>query len=113
MKKKKVVLYFPRVFSDTRPWKSIPLALLAISRILFKDGYDIHIVADFLFKDYVKEVVSQVQGSMCLGLTCMTGFQIYDALRIADVVRASKPDLPIVMGGWHPFILPGETLMDN
>jgi len=50
---------------------------------------------------------------MCLGLTCMTGFQIYDALRIADVVRASKPDLPIVMGGWHPFILPGETLMDN
>ena len=113
MRKKKITLYFPRVFSDTRPWHGIPLSLLAISRTLAKDGYDIHIIADFLFKDHIKEVVRQCQDSICFGLTCMTGFQIYDALRIADAVRTSKPDLPIVWGGWHPSILPEETLENN
>lgn len=113
MKKKKVVLYFPRVFSDTRPWHGTPLALLAISRNLVPAGYDVRIIADFLFKNHIEEVVRQCQDSICLGLTCMTGFQIYDALRVADAVRASQPDLPIVWGGWHPSILPEETLKDD
>lgn len=109
MNNKKVVLYFPRVFSDTRPWHRTPLALLAVSSLLVTDGYDVHIIADFLFEDHIAEVIHQCQDSMCLGLTCMTGFQIYDALRIADAVRASRPDLPIVWGGWYPSILPEET----
>ena len=113
LKKKKIVLYFPRVFSDTRTWHGTPLTLLAISRLLADNSYDIRIVADFLFKNHIEEVVRQCRDSICLGLTCMTGFQLYDALRIASAVRISKPDLPIVWGGWHPSILPEETLEDD
>lgn len=113
MRKKKVVLYFPRVFSDTRPWHGVPLSLLAISRNLVKQDYDVKIVADFLFKNHIAEILNQCKDSLCLGLTCMTGFQIYDALRIAEAVRSFKPDLPIVWGGWHPSILPVETIKDS
>lgn len=113
MIKKKVVLYFPRVFSDTRPWHGTPLALLSISGLLVKEGYDVRIISDFLFKKHIDEVVRQCEDSICLGLTCMTGFQIYDGLRIADIVRAARPDLPIVWGGWHPSILPQETARDG
>lgn len=109
----KVVLYFPRPFSDTRPWHGTPLALLAVSGLLVSEGFDVHIIADFLFKDHIAEIVRQCQDSICLGLTCMTGFQIYDALRIADAVRISRPDLLIVWGGWHPSILPEETMRDS
>lgn len=111
--KKKVVLYFPKVFSDTRPWHGTPLALLAASSLLDREGYKIKIISDFLFPNHIEEVVKECQDSICLGFSCMTGFQIYDALRVADAVRASNPNLPIIWGGWHPSILPEETAQDS
>jgi radical SAM superfamily enzyme YgiQ (UPF0313 family) len=111
--RKKVVLYFPRVFSDTRPWQGTPLSLLAISRLLVRQGYEIKIISDFLIPNHVQEVVRQCQDSVCLGLSCMTGFQIYDALRVADAARAVNPNLPIIWGGWHPSVLPEETAEDD
>ncbi|KKL51443.1 hypothetical protein LCGC14_2295430, partial [marine sediment metagenome] len=111
--KKKIVLYFPRVYSDTRPWSGTPLSLLAISRVLATEGYDIRIISDFLFEDSISEVVDQCKDSVCLGLSCMTGFQVYDALRVAKAVKTARPDLPIVWGGWHPSILPEETIQNE
>ena len=111
--KKKVVVYFPRPFSDTRPWRGTPLALLAISKILAQEGYDIKIIADFLHEDHMAEVLCQCEDSLCVGITCMTGFQIHDGLRIARLVRSSFPQLPIIWGGWHPSILPEETMRDE
>ena len=111
--KKKVVLYFPKVFSNTRPWHGVPLALLAISRDIVKQKYDVKIVADYLFDDYLERIVSECKDSVCLGITCMTGFQITDGLKIADMIRQKYPKLPIVWGGWHPSILATQTAEDS
>lgn len=113
MIQKKVVLYFPKVFSNTRPWHGVPLALLAISRELVKQDYDIKIIADYLFEDYVERILKECKNSVCLGITCMTGFQITDGLKIAELVRKKYPKLPIVWGGWHPSILATQTAQDE
>jgi radical SAM superfamily enzyme YgiQ (UPF0313 family) len=109
---KKVTLFFPTPFPYHRPYHGMPLALLAISRLLVRDGYDVRIIARHLFKDAEQEVLEQAKDSVCVGISAMTGFQIQDGLRISRLVRERYPNLPIVWGGWHPSILPGETARD-
>ena len=107
---KKVALFFPSPFPFHRPWKGVPLSLLAISRALDKEKYKVNIFSQFLNDDLEKDIINQTKDSLCLGITAMTGFQIYDGLRIAKLAKAANPDLPIIWGGWHPSILPGQTL---
>jgi len=107
---KKILLYFPTPFPYHRPWKGVPLALLAISRTLAKEGYDIKIFTHFLSKNVEKEIIKNGNNAICLGISAMTGFQIYDGLKITKKFKKKYPNIPIVWGGWHPSILPLETL---
>ena len=110
---KKVTLFFPTPFPYFRPWKGVPLSLLAISRVLDKQGYKIKIISRFLSDSPEEEVLREVKDSLCLGISAMTGFQIYDGLKIARLVKKAYPKIPIVWGGWHPSILTEQTLKDK
>ena len=48
--------------------------------------------------------------ALVLGITVLTGDPIRDALRASREVKQSRPDLPIVWGGWHPSLFPQQTL---
>lgn len=109
---KKIVLVRPLVFSNTRPYYGAPLALLAISKILATEGYDIKIIDPISHRDYLKAVVRECRGAICLGISVLTGYSIFDGLKIARAVKKKYPRLPIVWGGWHPSILPLETIKD-
>ncbi|MBI5393665.1 MAG: B12-binding domain-containing radical SAM protein [Verrucomicrobia bacterium] len=109
---KKVTLFFPTPFPYNRPYHGTPLALLAISRILAHEGYDVRIIARHLFADVEKEVLTHAKDSICVGISAMTGFQINDGLAISRLVRQHCPDVPIVWGGWHPSIRAEETTRD-
>jgi len=54
-----------------------------------------------LFKEYDPDVV---------GFTAMT-FTLLDVLEAVRAVKAAKPDVRTVLGGWHPTYYPKETLM--
>jgi len=110
---KKVVLFFPTPFPYNRPWKGVPLSLLSISSVLAKEGYDIKIISRFLFDNPEKEILKEAKDSICLGISAMTGFQIYDGLKVASLVKKAYPKLPIVWGGWHPSILPEQTVRNK
>lgn len=112
-KKKKIVLLQPYVFSETRVFTGVPLALLGISRILDKEGYEIKIITPVEHDDHLKATLNEVKGAICLGITAITGYSIYDGLRVAKEVKKKYPNLPIVWGGWHPSILPKETALDE
>lgn len=111
--KKKVVLFFPAPFPYRRPWKGVPLSLLAISRVLDKEKYEVKIISRFLNDNPEKEILAEAKDGLCLGITAMTGFQIYDGLKMAMLVKRANPDLPIIWGGWHPSILPKQTLKNK
>lgn len=108
-KSKKILLYFPSPLPYERKWRGVPLALLAISRFLDKEDYDIKIYSRFLQKNFQKDILKNGKDAICLGISAMTGFQIYDGLKIARVFKKKYPHIPIVWGGWHPSILPLQT----
>lgn len=110
---KKIILFFPSPTPIERKWRGTPLALLAISRILDKEGYDIKIYARHLQKNVLKEILKEGKNSSCLGITAMTGFQIHDGLKIAKAFKKKYPKIPIIWGGWHPSILPKETIQNK
>jgi len=105
--KKKIVLFFPSYNSDEA---APPLALIAIAAPLVQQGYDIKIIDTAIEDDYVAAVMAELEDALCLGMSLITGPMIKGAVEVGTAAKANYPDLPIVLGGWHPSILPEQTL---
>jgi radical SAM superfamily enzyme YgiQ (UPF0313 family) len=103
----KVVLYNPRAVFFT-----MPLALLAIGSELDPERYEVVIVDGRLEPDPEQALLSHLGGALCLGVTVLTGAPISDALRISRFAKSSRPDLPVVWGGWHPSMFARECLAE-
>jgi len=103
----KVILYNPQAVFYT-----MPLGLLAVGSYLDRQKYEVVIVDGRLEADPVGAVLAQLDGAICLGVSVLTGNPIRDALRISRAVKAARPDLPVVWGGWHPSLFPRETLAE-
>ncbi|MCG2711491.1 MAG: B12-binding domain-containing radical SAM protein [Candidatus Omnitrophica bacterium] len=110
--KEKIVLFQGSASAFGKKIDLAPLALLAVASFLHKDGMQVKIIAPSLYNDYMKQAIKDCQGSICLGITAMTGTQIAEGLEIAKLVKDNYPHLPIVWGGWHPSILPESTIKD-
>lgn len=108
MKRQKIILYNPKAVFYT-----MPLALLAIASNLDPKKYDVQIIDGRIENEPSKRVLSLADGALCLGITALTGNPIRDALLISRAVKACRPDLPIVWGGWHPSLFPTQILADE
>jgi len=104
---KKVVLFFP-AFSSTEA--TAPLSLLAVSTPLLRAGFDVTLVDSTITPDFKKRVLKEVEDALFLGISLVTGPMIRETVDLARAVKEWKRDLPIVLGGWHPSLLPGQTL---
>jgi radical SAM superfamily enzyme YgiQ (UPF0313 family) len=107
MKKKKVVLFFPSYASNEA---CPPLALIAVAGPLVKEGYEVKIIDSALEADYVQAVIRELEGALCLGMSLVTGPMIKGAIAVSRTAKEKFPGLPIILGGWHPSILPQQTL---
>jgi len=103
---KKITLYDPQVIEKEEEFIYLPLELLAISSLLYKD-YEIKI---FDCRDDIKDIVESAKDSICFGITALTGFQIADGLKVAKALKKENSDVPIVWGGWHTSLLPEQSL---
>jgi anaerobic magnesium-protoporphyrin IX monomethyl ester cyclase len=86
------------------------LSLLALAAPLDKKGYDIEIIDANIEDEYIEKALVRTDDALCIGISCMTGPQIKGALKMARAVKDKRPDLPVVIGGWHATILPEQTL---
>jgi radical SAM superfamily enzyme YgiQ (UPF0313 family) len=107
-----IILVYPKTGMDFGSTVAPPHSLLSIAAPLYEKGYKIEIIDQRVEKDWqrrVKEVLSD--RTICVGISCMTGTQIYFALGVAKFIRkSSNGKVPIIWGGPHPSILPGQTL---
>lgn len=110
---RKILLYFPNPFPKHRKWTGVPLSLLAISRVLDREKYDIRIFSHHLTPNPYNKILHLGSNSVCLGISAMTGSQITDGLKIARLFKKKYPHVPIIWGGWHPSILPLETIKNK
>ena len=108
--KRKVVLFYP---AYDGPPLSAPLCLLSLASPLLAAGFEVSIVDAAIARDWEARVLREVQDALCLGISVLTGPMIRGAVRIAKLVKQAKPDCPVIFGGWHPSLVPGQTLNER
>jgi anaerobic magnesium-protoporphyrin IX monomethyl ester cyclase len=104
---RKVVLFYPPYDG---PPLGAPLCLLALASPLLQAGFEVKLVDNLTSPDFENVILREAEDALCLGISILTGPMIGSAIRIAKKVRLSRPGLPIVFGGWHPTLVPEQTL---
>lgn len=111
--KSTILLYNPPATFDERAWvRPLPLNLLSICSMINQEKFDIFIVQELPDKAYEKFKLN-LDNAICLGISCMTGVQIYNGLALAKKIKTINPSIPIVWGGYHPTAMPEQTLQNE
>jgi radical SAM superfamily enzyme YgiQ (UPF0313 family) len=106
----KVVLFYP---AYEGPPLSAPLCLLALAATLRAADFEVVVVDAAITPQYKHKILKEIKNALCLGISVLTGPMIQGAIEIATVVRNQSPNLPIIFGGWHPSLLPDQTLNET
>src|ERR1700745_583381 len=104
---RKVVFFFPSFASSEA---TAPLGVLAVWTPLVRAGYQVVLVDSTITPNYKKRVLEEVKDALCLGISLVTGPMIRETVEIARAVKAWNSDFPVILGGWHPSLLPKQTL---
>jgi radical SAM superfamily enzyme YgiQ (UPF0313 family) len=104
---KKIVFFFPS-FASTEA--TAPLGILAVATPLLRAGYTVELIDSTITPNYKKRVLSEVKDALCLAISLVTGPMIRETVEIARAVKEWKSDFPVILGGWHPSLLPKQTL---
>jgi len=107
MQCKKVVFFFPAFSSQEA---TAPLGILAVSTPLLRAGYEVCIIDSTITPNFRKRVLEELKDALCLGVSLVTGPMIKETVQIARDAKRLYPDKPVILGGWHPSLLPDQTL---
>jgi anaerobic magnesium-protoporphyrin IX monomethyl ester cyclase len=104
---KKIIFFFPSFASSEA---TAPLGILAVSTPLLRGGYDIVLIDSTITTNFKQRILEEVRDALCLCISLVTGPMIRETVDIAKTIKAWREDFPIILGGWHPSLLPGQTL---
>lgn len=105
----KVVLFYP---AYDGPPLSAPLCLLSLASPLLEAGFEVEIVDAAIAPNAEDRVLRSCASALCLGISVLTGPMIRGAIRVAKAAKQLYPKLPIIFGGWHPSLLPTQTVQE-
>jgi anaerobic magnesium-protoporphyrin IX monomethyl ester cyclase len=108
--KRKVVLFYPPYDG---PPLGAPLCLLSLAAPLLKAGFDVAVIDAAIHPQWESTVVRELRDALCLGISVLTGPMIRGAVRMAKTAKRDLPGVPVVFGGWHPSLLPGQTIQEK
>ncbi|PWT98021.1 MAG: B12-binding domain-containing radical SAM protein [Terriglobia bacterium] len=107
VQQKKIVFFFPAFSSQEA---TAPLGILAVSTPLLRAGYQVKIVDSTITPNFQQRVLEELEDALCLAVSLVTGPMIRETVQIARAAKRLYPRLPVVLGGWHPSLLPDQTL---
>lgn len=92
---------------------SPPLGLLYIAANLRKDGHEVYITDYNLEKlDYQKIIkFIREKNIKIAGISIVTP-KVYNAMELANAIKAGLPKISIIAGGPHPTLMPEQLLKD-
>lgn len=106
----KFVFFFPLTNRDNRHKVSPPLSLLACAGPLLQRGVEVEVIDARVEPGYRDKVLEAMQDADLFGVSSMTGYQIADGLEVSRAVKERFPEKPVVWGGYHPSLLPAQTV---
>jgi radical SAM superfamily enzyme YgiQ (UPF0313 family) len=104
----KIVMFNPRA-SLKMPYDGPPMSILAAVSMIDLNDYHV-VVIDWHYKDFKERLERECADAMVFGVTCMTGFQIGRMLEAAAIAKHANSRIKVVCGGWHPTLMPEQTL---
>jgi radical SAM superfamily enzyme YgiQ (UPF0313 family) len=107
------ILIYPQLEFTGTQIPTPPYSILFIADYLIKHNMDVQ-VFDLRFDTtpQIMEAISDDEPKY-IGISVMTGPQIYHALNISKLIKEEFNNIRIVWGGIHPTILPAQTLHSN
>lgn len=108
--KNKVVFFFPSFASSEA---TAPLGILAVATPLLRAGYEVKLIDSTITPNFKRAVLEEVRDALCLCVSLVTGPMIRETVEIARAVKAWNPKFPVILGGWHPSLLPKQTLQSD
>ena len=90
-----------------------PAGLLSLASTLRRAGYETRIVDAKVVPDYLPAVERETSDALCFGISLLTGPMILGAMEAATRVKQRRPELTVVFGGWHPSLMPDQTLRES
>jgi anaerobic magnesium-protoporphyrin IX monomethyl ester cyclase len=105
--KHKVVLFYPPYGG---PPLGAPLCLLSLASPLLQAGFKVSLIDGAITPDFERVIAREVSDALCFGVSLLTGPMIRTAVEVCRGLREIHPDLPILFGGWHPSLMPEQTL---
>src|SRR5271168_3296120 len=108
--KGKVILFYP---AYEGPPLGAPLCLLALAASLREADFDVVMIDAAIEPEYLTRIECESVDALCVGISVLTGPMIRGAIEVASMVKSHTPWLPVIFGGWHPSLLPDETLSES
>ncbi len=108
--RRKVVLFYP---AYDGPPLSAPLCLLCLAASLRSGNFEVVVVDAAIEPDYKNRVLKESKDALCVGISVLTGPMIRGAIEVATAIKTVIPSLPVIFGGWHPTLLPDQTLEES
>ncbi len=109
---KQVILYYPKLTGeeDSHPlYRGLPLSVLTLAAQLNPTKYHTFVIDGRI--DEPAAILRTIDAScVCVGISAITSYQITDGIRFAQKIREIDPSIPIIWGGWHPSLMPLETI---
>jgi radical SAM superfamily enzyme YgiQ (UPF0313 family) len=90
-----------------------PVGLLSLAAVLREAGYPVTIIDAAVTPDHLQQVDRETKDALCFGVSLLTGPMIDGAVAAARLVKKLRPNLPVIFGGWHPSLLPEQTLQES
>src|SRR5271170_7374300 len=106
-KSRKIVFFFPSFASSDA---TAPLGILAVATPLIRAGYQVVLIDSTITPNYKKRVLEEARDALCLAISLVTGPMIRETVEIARAIKEWNPEFPVILGGWHPSLLPKQTL---
>jgi anaerobic magnesium-protoporphyrin IX monomethyl ester cyclase len=110
LKRRTIVLFLPPYAGQVL---GPPLGLLCLAAPLREAGYEVTIIDGAIEPDYLASLERELEDALCFGISLLTGSMIRHAVAAARRVKALRPELPVILGGWHPSLLPAQTLQEE
>src|ERR1041385_3167552 len=105
--KKKIVFFFPS-FASTEA--TAPLGILAVATPLLRAGYEVRLIDSTITPNFRARVLEELSDALCLAVSLVPGPMIRETVQIPREAKRLYPYKPVVLGGWHPSLLPDQTL---
>lgn len=106
----KVLFFYPSYEGDGSAetlYTDIPLSVVSLANRLH-GKFEIEIVDERI--NPVIDLQKSLKDVIAVGISSTTSSQIINGLRFAEKVRAYDKQIKIIWGGWHPSLMPMETL---